>query len=64
MIIINLMRHWYQCRIFDGNFLRPTTILISTVEEAMMNSKLYDNPVHLERAIAHLAAYINKDLQI
>jgi TetR/AcrR family transcriptional regulator, transcriptional repressor for nem operon len=40
------------------------TILISTIEGAIMISKLYDDPVHLERAIAHLTTYIHQDLQI
>ncbi|MEO0374930.1 MAG: TetR/AcrR family transcriptional regulator [Cyanobacteria bacterium P01_A01_bin.17] len=40
------------------------TILISTIEGAIMISKLYDDPVHLERAIAHLTDYIDEHLRI
>ncbi|PZD71552.1 HTH-type transcriptional repressor ComR [Acaryochloris thomasi RCC1774] len=40
------------------------TILISTIEGAIMISKLYDDPVHLERAIAHLTDYIDEYLRI
>jgi len=35
-----------------------TTVIISTLEGALMMSKLYDDPVHLERAIAHLNDYL------
>ncbi|MBD1861626.1 MULTISPECIES: TetR/AcrR family transcriptional regulator [Trichocoleus] len=45
--------------------IRPTveadtvaTVMISTLEGALMMSKLYDDPVHLERAIAHLNDYL------
>lgn len=33
------------------------TVLISTCEGAIMMSKLYDDPIHLYRAIDHLQAY-------
>ncbi|MGF1601898.1 MAG: TetR/AcrR family transcriptional regulator [Thermosynechococcaceae cyanobacterium] len=39
------------------------TVLISTIEGSIMISKLYDDPVHLERAIAHLTTYINEQLK-
>ncbi len=40
------------------------TILISTVEGAIMMSKLYDDSTHLDRAITHLTTYINDQLRI
>jgi hypothetical protein len=41
-----------------------TTILIATLEGAMMMSKLYGNSIHIERAINHLADYIESQLRI
>jgi TetR/AcrR family transcriptional regulator, transcriptional repressor for nem operon len=38
------------------------TIVISTVEGAIMMSKLYEDPIHLERAIAYLQDYIKNSL--
>ena len=38
------------------------TIIICNIEGAMMMSKLAKNPVHLERAIAHLQDYIHTNL--
>ncbi|MCU0535738.1 MAG: TetR/AcrR family transcriptional regulator [Hydrococcus sp. Prado102] len=38
------------------------TIIISTVEGAIMMSKLYRDPIHLERAIAYLQDYIKNSL--
>ncbi|MGK7935175.1 MAG: TetR/AcrR family transcriptional regulator [Xenococcaceae cyanobacterium] len=35
------------------------TILISTIEGAVMMSKLYQDPLHLERAVKHLHNYID-----
>ena len=35
------------------------TILISTIEGAVMMSKLYQDPLHLERAVRHLHNYIH-----
>lgn len=35
------------------------TILTSTLEGALILSRLYDDPVYLQRAIAHLADYIS-----
>ena len=35
------------------------TIIICTIEGAIMMSQLEKNPVHLQRAIAHLQGYIN-----
>lgn len=40
------------------------TIMISTIEGAVMMSKLYGNPIHLERAINHLNEYIENTLQV
>ncbi|MBE9168049.1 TetR/AcrR family transcriptional regulator [Pleurocapsales cyanobacterium LEGE 06147] len=34
------------------------TILISTIEGAIMMSKLYQDPIYLERAVSHLNNYI------
>ncbi|MGD1918080.1 MAG: TetR/AcrR family transcriptional regulator [Pleurocapsa sp.] len=39
------------------------TIIISNIEGAMMMSKLEQNPVHLQRAIAHLQDYIQQSLK-
>lgn len=39
------------------------TVMISTLEGALMMSKLYDDPIHLQRAIAHLHEYIGDRLQ-
>ncbi|MBD2212444.1 TetR/AcrR family transcriptional regulator [Nostoc linckia FACHB-104] len=36
-----------------------TTIIIATLEGAMMMSKLYDDAIHMQRAINHLNQYIN-----
>jgi TetR/AcrR family transcriptional regulator, transcriptional repressor for nem operon len=41
-----------------------TTILIATLEGAMMMSKLYGDSIHLERAINHLTHYIESQLRI
>ncbi|MBW4630771.1 MAG: TetR/AcrR family transcriptional regulator [Iphinoe sp. HA4291-MV1] len=41
-----------------------TTIIISTLEGAMMMSKLYGDSIHLERAINHLTNYIESQLRI
>ena len=38
------------------------TIIICTIEGAIMMSQLEKNPVHLERAIAHLQNYISNSL--
>ena len=38
------------------------TIIICTIEGAIMMSQLEKNPVHLERAIAHLQNYISSSL--
>lgn len=50
--------------------IRPTvdadttaTILISTIEGAIMMSKLYGDSVHLDRAVEHLTDYITHQLQ-
>lgn len=40
------------------------TIMISTLEGAIMMSKLYGDPIHLERAINHLNEYIENNLQV
>jgi TetR/AcrR family transcriptional repressor of nem operon len=39
------------------------TIIISSLEGAMMMSKLYGNPIHLERVMNHLNNYIQNYLQ-
>lgn len=39
------------------------TIIISNIEGAMMMSKLEQNPLHLQRAIAHLQDYIRTNLK-
>lgn len=51
--------------------IRPTvnadevaTILISTLEGAVMMSKLYGDSIHIERVIQHLSHYIESHLQI
>jgi TetR/AcrR family transcriptional regulator, transcriptional repressor for nem operon len=41
-----------------------TTIIISMLEGAMMLSKLYEDSIHLERAINHLMNYIESQLRI
>jgi len=38
------------------------TIIICTIEGAIMMSQLSKNPIHLERAIAHLHGYIQQSL--
>lgn len=65
-----LIRHIVETGITHGE-LQPAidsdvfaTIMISTIEGAIMISKLYDDPVHLERAIAHLTDYIEEHLRI
>lgn len=40
------------------------TIIISTLEGAVMMSKLYGDSIHIERVIKHLNNYIETDLQI
>lgn len=39
------------------------TILISTLEGALMMSKLYEDPVYMRRAVAHLTDYIDVSLK-
>ncbi len=39
------------------------TVMISLLEGAVMMSKLYDDSIHLERAIKHLNHYIKVELQ-
>jgi len=41
-----------------------TTIIISTLEGAVMMSKLYGDSIYLERAINHLTDYIESQLRI
>lgn len=38
------------------------TILIATLEGGIMMSKLYGDPSHLQRALAHLSAYVQHQL--
>jgi AcrR family transcriptional regulator len=40
------------------------TIMISTLEGAIMMSKLYGNSIHMERAIKHLNDYIESNLRM
>ena len=39
------------------------TIIICSIEGAIMMSQLEKNPIHLERAIAHLQNYIQNTLE-
>lgn len=39
-----------------------TSIIVCTVEGAIMMSKLYRDPIHLNRAIKHLSQYIETNL--
>src|SRR6266567_4555201 len=39
------------------------TVFIATAEGAVMLSKLYQDPVHMRRAAAHLTRYIETDLR-
>lgn len=43
---------------------KVATVMISTLEGAVMMSKLYRNPIHLERAIEHLNDYIESQLRL
>ena len=40
------------------------TILISTLEGAVMMSKLYGDPIHIKRVISHLTDYIESQLRM
>ncbi len=40
------------------------TVMISTLEGAIMLSKLYDDPTHMQRAVAHLHQYIKTQLAV
>jgi AcrR family transcriptional regulator len=46
------------CPNVDGDAL--ATIIIATLEGAIMMSKLYDDHVHLHRVVDHLTRYINE----
>jgi TetR/AcrR family transcriptional regulator, transcriptional repressor for nem operon len=65
-----LLRHIVDTGIAKGELQATVdadvlaTIFISTLEGSIMISKLYDDPVHLERAIAHLTTYINDHLRL
>jgi TetR/AcrR family transcriptional regulator, transcriptional repressor for nem operon len=39
------------------------TVFIATLEGAVMLSKLYEDPAHMQRAVDHLTRYINMDLR-
>jgi TetR/AcrR family transcriptional regulator, transcriptional repressor for nem operon len=39
------------------------TVFIATTEGAVMLSKLYQDPLHMQRAVAHLTHYIETDLR-
>ena len=41
----------------DGSAL--AAIIIAMVEGALMQSKLYRDPIHMERAVEHLTDYVN-----
>lgn len=46
--------------------IHPDTVamlIISTIEGAVMLNNLYRDPVHLQRAVDHLVAYVEKDLK-
>jgi len=71
------MNSWRNmiCRIIrkgiEKGEIRPTvnadevaTILISTLEGAVMMSKLYGDSIHIERVIQHLNHYLKSHLQI
>lgn len=38
------------------------TIMISSLEGALMMSKLYDDPIHMQRAVKHLRSYLISEL--
>jgi TetR/AcrR family transcriptional repressor of nem operon len=40
------------------------TILIATVEGAIMMSRLYGDPIHINRAIHHLTSYVRTQLEV
>ncbi len=46
----------------DGDLL--ATIIISTVEGAVMLSKLYDDSIHIQRAVDYLAAYLDTTIRL
>jgi TetR/AcrR family transcriptional regulator, transcriptional repressor for nem operon len=46
----------------DGDTL--ATVIISTVEGAIMLSKLYDEAVHIDRAVAHLCGYVEQNVRV
>jgi TetR/AcrR family transcriptional regulator, transcriptional repressor for nem operon len=47
----------------DTNIEQVSTVILATIEGAIMMSKLYGNDLYLDRAIAHLHQYIS-DLQV
>jgi AcrR family transcriptional regulator len=44
----------------DGAFL--ATIIVATIEGALMQSKLYGDNIHMERAVAHLTKYLKDNV--
>jgi TetR/AcrR family transcriptional regulator, transcriptional repressor for nem operon len=40
------------------------TVLIATMEGALMMSRLYDDPVHMERAVAHVTAHLVNSIKM
>ncbi|HLW00276.1 MAG TPA: TetR/AcrR family transcriptional regulator [Ktedonobacterales bacterium] len=46
----------------DGNML--ATIIISTVEGAVMMSKLYGDTIHIQRAVDYLATYLDTTIRL
>ena len=47
----------------DVNPDEVASVMITLLEGAVMMSKLYDDAIHLERAIKHLNNYIQVELQ-
>ena len=41
----------------DANFV--AAIMLSTLEGALMMSKLYDDPAYMKQAVAHLQGFID-----
>jgi AcrR family transcriptional regulator len=70
---MNRWRRWIQRNVERGiaaHEIRPevdgdllATILITTVEGAVMMSKLYGNSTHMQRAIDYLIAYLRANVQ-
>jgi TetR/AcrR family transcriptional regulator, transcriptional repressor for nem operon len=66
----NLIRSIINKGIVRGE-VRPTvdadtvsTIMIATLEGAIMMSKLYDDQIHVQRAVDHITDYIERSLKL